>query len=180
MTRQLIIYILILVVGLAGGIGVGFSMAQKKINDANITVDQLKTQQAQTEADFKTANVTLSRMEAELTKARNNIMQKNAELQRTQTESERTKKVLEQALKGQSPTTAPQTPVTTTTARTVTPGISSGDIREYTIKDGDSLWKIAANELGNGMRYKDILALNPNINENTTLAVDTKIKIPAK
>ena len=180
MKRQPIIYIIILLVGLAGGMGIGFLRTKQKIHTTNIALEQLKTQQAQAESDLKTAGAKLSRLEAELTKSRNDSMRKNTELLRAQTELARTKKVLDQALgKGQKPAATPQTSTTTMTSRTGTRTTSTAGAREYTIKDGDSLWKIAADELGNGIRYEEILAMNPQITKNSTLAVGTKIKIPA-
>lgn len=190
MTRQAIIYILILLVGLAGGTGIGVLVTQKKVEAANSTIEQLKTQQTQAESDLKAVNAKLSRLETELTKSRNDAMRKNTELLKAQTDLERMKSVLDQALnQGRQPTSAasaaqtPTTRSTTSTAaatRPATPTTAAAGVKEYTIKDGDSLWKIAANELGNGMRYKDILAMNPDITENTTLTVGSKIKIPAK
>ena len=39
-------------------------------------------------------------------------------------------------------------------------GGSGGGTRTYTVKSGDSLWAIAAKQLGNGNRYKEIKSLN--------------------
>lgn len=39
-------------------------------------------------------------------------------------------------------------------------GSSGGGTRTYTVKSGDSLWAIAAKQLGNGSRYKEIKSLN--------------------
>lgn len=39
-------------------------------------------------------------------------------------------------------------------------GGSGGGTRTYTVKAGDSLWAIAAKQLGNGNRYKEIKSLN--------------------
>jgi Tfp pilus assembly protein FimV len=50
----------------------------------------------------------------------------------------------------------------------------------YTVQTGDSLWIIAKNQLGSGSRFNEILKLNPNISENSTLAVGSTLKIPAK
>lgn len=38
--------------------------------------------------------------------------------------------------------------------------------RRYVVRDGDSLWKIAARELGDGERWQEIVALNPKLNPN--------------
>ena len=181
MARQTTTYIIILLIGLAGGIVIGFLMTQQKIASANATIEQLKTEQSQSEDQFKTASTRLSRMEAELTRSRNDVMRQKKELQNAQTRLMGMKKVLEQTLgKGQGATTS-QTPTrNTTTSITAARTILPTGTKEYTIKDGDSLWKIAANELGNGIRYKEILNLNPGMDENSKLTVGTTIKIPAK
>lgn len=47
---------------------------------------------------------------------------------------------------------------------------------EYVVKSGDSLWKIAAEKLGNGSRYTEIVELNGL--KTTVLQVGQKLKIP--
>ena len=49
-------------------------------------------------------------------------------------------------------------------------GLAAG--RSYTVKEGDSLWEIAAEQLGSGVRYKEILELNGERlrDENSVLA----------
>ena len=48
--------------------------------------------------------------------------------------------------------------------------------RTYTVKSGDSLWKIAQNMLGNGARYPEIKSLNGLISD--TIHPGTVLKIP--
>ena len=50
--------------------------------------------------------------------------------------------------------------------------------RTYVVKKGDSLWKIAAKELGKGARYTEIKALNGM--KNNTIHTGDVLKIPAK
>lgn len=51
----------------------------------------------------------------------------------------------------------------------------------YTIKESDSLWQIALQQLGDGNRYKEIIQMNKGVlNDADTLVVGTKIKLPAK
>lgn len=50
--------------------------------------------------------------------------------------------------------------------------------RVYTIKNGDTLWKIAAKELGNGERYSEIKKLN-NLKSDTIYA-NQVLKLPLK
>jgi len=50
-------------------------------------------------------------------------------------------------------------------------------MREYTVKSGDTLFKIAKNLLGNGNRYIDIATLNKIANPNL-IFVGQKLKIP--
>jgi nucleoid-associated protein YgaU len=55
----------------------------------------------------------------------------------------------------------------------------TGTVRSvYEVVDGDSLWKIAEEQLGNGLRYKEILALNPRITKQDTLAVGMRLNLP--
>jgi nucleoid-associated protein YgaU len=49
----------------------------------------------------------------------------------------------------------------------------------YTIKKKDTLWSIAARHLGNGQRYRDILAANPGLNAKK-LPVGKVITLPPK
>ena len=54
----------------------------------------------------------------------------------------------------------------------------TGDYITYTVKKGDSLWKIASAYLGNGSKYTEIATLN-NIKDNFIYAGQT-LKIPTK
>lgn len=54
--------------------------------------------------------------------------------------------------------TAPAT--ATTSASKPASEAAEAKIRSYTVKAGDSLWAIAANQLGSGGRYKEIMSLN--------------------
>ncbi len=51
----------------------------------------------------------------------------------------------------------------------------------YVVKEGDSLWKIAATQLGDGNRYKEIVKANSNIlSSEDDIAVGMQLKMPAK
>jgi nucleoid-associated protein YgaU len=51
----------------------------------------------------------------------------------------------------------------------------------YVVKDGDSLWQIASERLGDGNRYKEIVKLNSDVLKNEdTLEVGMQLKLPAK
>jgi len=51
----------------------------------------------------------------------------------------------------------------------------------YTVKSGDSLWKIAQNQLGNGARYKEIMKLNASLlSDEDTVTEGVKLKLPVK
>ncbi|MBN1942965.1 MAG: LysM peptidoglycan-binding domain-containing protein [Phycisphaerae bacterium] len=51
--------------------------------------------------------------------------------------------------------------------------------RTYVVQKGDTYWKIATTQLGNGHRWKEIETLNPGVNMNA-LKVGQTIRIPAK
>ncbi|MDD5457940.1 MAG: LysM peptidoglycan-binding domain-containing protein [Phycisphaerae bacterium] len=51
----------------------------------------------------------------------------------------------------------------------------------YVVKDGDNLWKIAAQQLGNGIRYKEIEKLNSDtLGSKSSLQTGMKLQLPAK
>jgi LysM repeat protein len=53
--------------------------------------------------------------------------------------------------------------------------------RFYTVKDDDSLWHIAARELGDGKRYVEITRLNAKVLDNEDdLTVGMKLKLPGR
>lgn len=55
------------------------------------------------------------------------------------------------------------------------PSASSGNT--YTVRRGDTLWSIASSQLGDGQRWRDIVAANPGLNPHK-LAVGQQIVIP--
>lgn len=50
----------------------------------------------------------------------------------------------------------------------------------YLVVAGDSLWSIARDQLGNGTRYKEILALNPTLTNDKPLKIGTQLKLPPR
>ena len=53
--------------------------------------------------------------------------------------------------------------------------------KSYTVRQGDSLWKIAAEQLGNGARYAELRDLNADILDNEdNLVVGMLLKMPAR
>jgi nucleoid-associated protein YgaU len=56
---------------------------------------------------------------------------------------------------------------------------SAQPLKEYVIKEQDTLWQIAAKYLGDGSRFEEIAALNESIDADN-LIVGTKINLPAK
>jgi nucleoid-associated protein YgaU len=53
-------------------------------------------------------------------------------------------------------------------------------VTEYTIQNGDYLYKIAQKQLGDGNRYPEILKLNSGLSEKERLKVGMKLKVPKK
>jgi nucleoid-associated protein YgaU len=57
----------------------------------------------------------------------------------------------------------------------------ASDARWYVVQDGDSLWKIAAAQLGSGTRSEELTNLNSDILKNpNNLQVGQKIRLPAR
>ena len=190
MTKQAVIYLLILLAGLAGGAGIGVLITQSKLDTAQASIADLEAriadQEAAAETDLQALENKLDRLETELVKARNDLMRKNTELLRAQTNVEKMKKLLQETLsQGQSGQTTESTvsvrtppPRLSTPSRSVSPPTAADGTRSYTIKEGDSLWRIAATELGNGTRWREILEVNPTLSETSTLTVGSTILLP--
>lgn len=64
-------------------------------------------------------------------------------------------------------------PGTSTSANT-----AAASTKTYTVKKGDSLWNIAAKQLGNGARYKEIMSLSGI--GSTTIRAGQVLTLPAK
>jgi nucleoid-associated protein YgaU len=53
--------------------------------------------------------------------------------------------------------------------------------RWYVVQQDDSLWKIAASQLGSGARYQEIVKLNPDVlNDGDSIVVGMRLRLPAK
>jgi len=60
-------------------------------------------------------------------------------------------------------------------------GNQTAPSRDYVVQSGDSLWKIAAKQLGNGTRYDEIAELNADVlNGGDDLTVGMRLKLPAR
>ncbi len=56
---------------------------------------------------------------------------------------------------------------------------AAAKLNAVVVKPGDSLWKIAAEKLGKGLRWHDLLAVNPGIVDANHIAVGSQIYLPA-
>lgn len=57
--------------------------------------------------------------------------------------------------------------------------VSTGE-STYLVVAGDTLWSIARKQLGDGKRFNEILALNPQITKDTPLVIGSTLKMPAR
>src|SRR6266849_2279469 len=57
---------------------------------------------------------------------------------------------------------------------------SSSSLHTVIVQPGDSLWKLAQQNLGRGSRWHELLAANPGIVDPTRIAAGTEIVVPAK
>lgn len=60
-------------------------------------------------------------------------------------------------------------------------GHSAKPSKQYVVREGDSLWEIAAEQLGTGSRYAEIARLNAEIlDDEDTLTVGMRLKMPTQ
>ena len=73
-------------------------------------------------------------------------------------------------------------PVKSVGQKNPSPGAESKEPgRFYTVKEGDSLWTISADQLANGIRYKEIAKLNADVLPNEDdMRVGIQLKLPPK
>jgi len=63
----------------------------------------------------------------------------------------------------------------------LTTGRESTPAREHIVREGESLWQIAAERLGDGNRYGEIVRLNSDIlDDEDSLAVEMRLKLPVR
>jgi nucleoid-associated protein YgaU len=75
---------------------------------------------------------------------------------------------------------APRPSVTTSIAPPSASVKASSALRTVIIQPGDSLWKLAQQNLGRASRWQELLAANPGIVDPTRISAGTEIVVPAK
>ena len=171
-----IVYPVMLLVGVGVGMGVGMLISKAKIDKSQKELDQLLTQmqtvKTESEETIQRASTEIARNKNELTRAKNLLIQTHSELIKVKAEL--------QKIKASAASDATQPVVVITTPTGTASSASTTRTIDYIIKDGDSFWKIAQEQLGDGLRYTEILKLNPDISENQSLTIGMKVKIPAQ
>jgi len=174
-------FIVALLVGIGIGIGAGIMMTKTKIGESETRIADLEAKVS----DLQTENENLQNLRKS----------SQAAAQRAISEQDRTQKgfqsVIEQLnarltkanaelaqLKGPEPVEGDTGQASTGTKATEAGAVVA--TTDYVVQDGDSLWKIAANELDNGMRYKEILKLNSDLSEDKPLVPGMTIKLPSQ
>lgn len=174
MKQQIAIYVIISLLGLGIGVGSGVLITKSKVNKSKVIIADLQSGMQKSEM------ISQERIQ----NADAKILRLNSKLTQVETELKQVKTELEQAKIGGG-TVAINNPAENTDVKGM-PAVAIDSTQStattaYIVKDGDSLWEIAENLLGDGNRYKEIIKLNPNISTNdTNLAVGMTLKIPTR
>jgi nucleoid-associated protein YgaU len=94
----------------------------------------------------------------------------------------RVPKLASREFESPNPALAPAPAAPAAVASEIAPVISvertSSSVHTVTVQPGDSLWKLAQQNLGRGSRWQELLAANPGIVDPTRLAAGTQIVVP--
>ena len=75
----------------------------------------------------------------------------------------------------------PQPPVRLSPQATTPPPAATPNTTMYTVKENDTLWKIASEQLGSGARYNEIVELNKDVLKGgAQVRPNMRLKLPAK
>jgi nucleoid-associated protein YgaU len=75
-----------------------------------------------------------------------------------------------------TPLRAPRNPVAPSSAPVV-PSVST-KLTVVTVKPGDSLWKFAAERLGNGLRWHELVSVNPGLRDPNHIEAGSQLVLP--
>jgi nucleoid-associated protein YgaU len=202
--KKAVLYLFVGAIGLGAGIGTGYFVNKPKLeqNQAALSELQAKLEEAEKtgleklqqagadktrlESELRRVNTELAKFKTEYVRANTELVRTSAELKQLkesiipQDQVEQLSEQLKQIAASQSVSTPVQSAPVVSGGSTPAPAKPVAAAGEYVIKDGDNLWKIAADQLGSGVRYKEILAVNPGLDEKKALAVGSKIKLPAR
>ncbi len=161
--NQKVLLVIVAIVGLGVGLALGVVITNSK-SKAAIADLQSKMQQSETASQQEISNYQ---------SVANRL---NNQLQMAKIEIEKLHSSVLAAQTAAAPAAENKKPAVASDADSV-----SGTTKLYTVKEGDSPWKIAASQLGNGDRCKEIIKLNPNVSpDGTNLTVGMKLKLPPK
>lgn len=174
--------IIVLLIGIGIGFGIGTMLSKPKIEQGQTEIKTLTEQLDASKADKAASEEVIRKASTEIARYKNELSRTKSALTQTVTQLANVKAKLEKMRSETEPVTVAAQSISKTSSQETTAiksALPVGTV-EYTVKEGDSLWNIAQNELGNGIRFKEIIELNPGLSENTVLQTGMKLKIPAK
>lgn len=182
--KLLVPCIVALLVGIGIGIGAGITMTKSKLDQKQAMIVELESKVKQMQTELETSKTeseeTIQKGAEEIARLQKALTQFKSVMRDITADYNQTKKDLAAFQSGGQSESTALTESPSAAADTSTKTLTDIKTVDYIVKEGDSLWKIAENELDNGLRYKEILELNPNTSENQPLPVGMKLKIPAQ
>jgi nucleoid-associated protein YgaU len=165
--QQIAVYVIISLFGLGIGVGSGVLITKSKVDKNKAIIADLQSRMQKSEMisqeRIQNADAKIARLNSELTQAKTELEQ----VKNRGGEVAITNPAENTGVKDMAAVAMDNTQSTATTV--------------YIVKDGDSFWKIAASQLGDANRYKEIIKLNPNVSTNDkNLAVGMKLKMPTR